>query len=173
MASRNMTVGLMSGALAVSVLCGCSRGGESGPAVSHVPIVRYLSTVVALSALDDETVDGLREMIAALESATVTDAAVLSTLNGVRDASNELLGALIGEADPDSIPVGANVRSLVDVLTMSEVVAAAFGVEVLGAKTHIDHRCERRVGDTQAQCYAEKRHNCRNTRWGCITVKKP
>lgn len=171
---RSGRIGAAGLLLAMSFLSGCQMSAGRSEAASGkldpAPVLEYLGNLISRSPLEEELAIELRESLAEVE--THTAAGVQATLETVRQACDHHLARLLEGQEPDDLEITEEVAWLVEILTVTEVIGAGMGIELLGDTTHRDHRCERRAGDIQKQCYSKSGYNCRNTRWGCITVKR-
>jgi hypothetical protein len=147
--------------LAIMMLFGCSQKLDPSPILAH------LSNEVALSALDDETATSMMGSIDELNSETVTKQKIEMVLVSIREGTEEYLGKYIIDEVGVDPKEKIKVYSLMSILTLTESIADAAGIELTGNKTHYGHKCETNKGP----CIKDTRYNCRMLDQWCIQVE--
>ncbi len=138
-----------------------------------LPIIGYLANAVALSALDDQTVKKIRNDLETIEKKSATRKNLLHQLNSIREATDKLLNELLEERNISNPVTSIKIRSLTNLLTLTEFIGKAARVSLKGDVTYTDHRCKPRVHGGGSDCSPKKRYNCRHTKGGCITSSPP
>lgn len=137
--------------LAIMVFFGCSQKLDPGPILAH------LSNEVALSALDDETATSMMGSIDELNSEALTKQKIETVLVSIREGTEEYLGKYIIDEVGVDPKEKIKVYSLMSILTLTESIADAAGIELTGSKTHKGYKCKTNTGP----CIKAPRYNCR------------